>query len=153
MKQILVSACLLGLKTRYDGSDELDERLREFMQRFVFIPVCPEILGGLSIPRPPATMEKGDGALFWERGGKVVLEDGSDVSDKFRAGAERTFEFAQFLGISAILSKEGSPSCGVHETNVSFNRTRGIGITAFLLKKRGCTVDSVDSFLKQAYLF
>lgn len=150
MERILVSACLLGLKTRYDGTDELDERLKELAQEFVLIPICPEILGGLPIPREPATLEQGDGAGFWERGGGVVLQDGSDVSGPFRAGAESTAAFARFLEISRFILKEGSPSCGVSETNISFKRASGIGIAAFFLRDRGFLVDSVESFLATA---
>jgi uncharacterized protein YbbK (DUF523 family) len=150
MERILVSACLLGLKIRYDGTDAFDQRLKELVNQFIFIPVCPEILGGLDIPREPATIEQGDGATFWDQGGRVVLHDGSAVSDSFRAGAKRTLAFAQWLGISRIILKEGSPSCGILETNVSFNCKKGIGITAFLLRKQGCIVDSMDSFLRRA---
>lgn len=148
MEKILVSACLLGLKTRYDGTDEMDERLKEFAHEYTLIPVCPEILGGLSIPREPATMEKGDAALFWKHKGRVVFQDGRDVSDNFRMGAEITVAFAKILGISQAILKEGSPSCGICETNVLFNRTEGMGITAFLLRELGCRIDSVDSFLE-----
>jgi uncharacterized protein YbbK (DUF523 family) len=152
MEQILVSACLLGLRTRYDGKDAHDPRLKQFSEQFIFIPVCPEVLGGLDIPREPATIEDGGGALFWERGGRIVREDGTDVSGSFRIGAERTVAFAKLLGISRIILKEGSPSCGVTETNVLFNCVKGIGIAAFLLKEHGITVDSVDSFLSSIHL-
>lgn len=152
MEQILVSACLLGLKIRYDGTDAFDHRLKEHADRFIFIPVCPEILGGLCVPREPATMEQGDGATFWELDGRVVMKSGREVSSNFKTGAERTVAFAKFLGISRIVLKEGSPSCGICETNVLFNRTRGIGIAAFLLRKQGFIVDSVEAFLSSTHL-
>jgi uncharacterized protein YbbK (DUF523 family) len=147
MEKILVSACLLGLKTRYDGTDAMDERLKVLAGKCVLIPVCPEILGGLTVPREAATIEQGDGADFWERGGRIVLKDGNDVSGSFKAGAERAAALAKFMGISRIILKEGSPSCGVGETNTSFNRTKGMGVTAFLLKDLGYRIDTVDSFI------
>jgi uncharacterized protein YbbK (DUF523 family) len=148
MEKILISACLLGLKTRYDGTDALDERLRELAHRYTLIPICPELLGELGVPREPATIEEGDGSFFWKRKGMVILQDGTDVSGSFRTGAERTAALAKCLQVSQAILKEGSPSCGICETNVSFNRIEGIGIAAFLLRERGCRIDSVDSFLE-----
>ncbi len=151
MEKILISACLLGLKTRYDGTDELDERLKQLAQRYTLIPVCPELLGGLGVPREPATIEQGDGSFFWKQKGRIILRDGIDVSGSFRAGAERTAALAKFLEVSQVILKEGSPSCGICETNASFQKIEGMGITAFLLRELGCRIDSVDSFLEVSH--
>lgn len=54
---IVVSACLAGLKVRYNGSHRLDQRIEEFVQEGKAVTVCPELLGGFSTPRPPAEMD------------------------------------------------------------------------------------------------
>jgi len=148
MEHILISSCLLGLKTRYDGKDAFDSRVRKIEKRYILIPVCPELLGGLPIPREPLTIKRKDGYGFWEENIPVVLKTGKDMSHNFKEGALRTVDFAKILNIRRILLKDGSPSCGVFMTNSSFKKRRGIGVTAYLLSKNGFIIDTIESFLE-----
>ena len=59
---IMISACLLGYKVRYDGSDKLNQELIDILKDHILIPICPEYLAGFSIPHPP--IEYKDGAIF-----------------------------------------------------------------------------------------
>ncbi|TES92347.1 MAG: DUF523 domain-containing protein [Candidatus Cloacimonadota bacterium] len=151
MERVLISSCLLGLKTRFDGKDSFDTLLTGIEKRYILIPVCPELLGGLSVPREQATIEKKDGCGFWEENIPVVLEVGKDISQSFRKGALLTLDFARFLNVKRIILKDGSPSCGVFTTNSSFKKIRGIGVTAYLLKKHGFLIDTIESFLESNF--
>jgi len=149
MEKVLISSCLLGLKTRFDGEMCFDPRVKTIEKKYTVIPLCPEILGGLSTPRKPATIEKGDGKKVWEENIPIVLRTGEDVSHNFRKGAQQMLDFAKFLHVKRIILKENSPSCGLFCTNVSFERVKGIGVTAYLLKKNGFILHTIASFLER----
>ena len=101
---ILVSACLLGASCRYDGASKGDPRLEALRaQGHTLVPVCPEVLGGLPTPRPPAELQKD---------GRVVNREGVDVTAEYRAGAERALKIARAHGCTCGVLKERSPSCG-----------------------------------------
>ena len=131
--RILVSACLMGVHCRYDGENNQIPELAKLLKNHVCIPVCPEILGGLGTPRPPA-----------ERlGSKFVTKDGQDVTDAFLKGAAETGRLADLCGCKAALLKERSPSCGcgqIYDGTFTGTLTEGDGLTAQLLKKQGLTV-------------
>lgn len=147
MERILISSCLIGLKTRYDGKDSFDRRLKKLHDKIIFIPVCPEILGGLSVPRLPASIYGEDGASIWEKNGCVLQNERTDVTVQFRKGALLSLDFASFLNVKTIILKDGSPSCGIFTTNSLFKRKKGIGITAYVLRENGFVIETVESFL------
>lgn len=151
MEHILISSCLIGLKTRYDGKDSFDSRIKEIEKRYILIPVCPELLGKLSIPREPATIRSKDGSGVWEESIPIVLRHGEDVSRNFKDGALLALAFAQFLKVKRIILKDESPSCGVYFTNSAFKKIRGFGVTAYILEKKGFTIYTIESFLKQYF--
>ena len=132
---ILVSACLLGMPCRYDGTGKREaglEKLRE--QGHTLIPVCPEVLGGLPIPRPPAERQPD---------GRVITQKGQDVTNQYRAGAQRALELAQVHGCTLAVLKERSPSCGrgqIYDGTFSHTLTSGSGVTAQLLEEHGIPV-------------
>ena len=132
---LLVSACLLGVACRYDGASRPlpDETLDALRTRYALIPVCPEILGGLPTPRPPA-----------ERGGDGVHNVlGENVTAQFFRGAAETLRLAAFFGCETALLKSRSPSCGSGEIyNGFFTGTlrSGDGVTAETLKANGVAV-------------
>ena len=98
---ILVSACLLGTPCRYDGTGKLEpalERLRA--QGHTLVPVCPEVLGGLPTPRPPAERQPD---------GRVVTREGVDVTAEYRSGAERALEIARTHGCTLRCSRSAPP--------------------------------------------
>ena len=115
---ILVSACLLGLRCRYDGSAKADARVLALAKTRALIPVCPEQLGGLPTPRPPAERVES----------RVLAANGTDVSAEFARGAEETLRLAQLFGCKTAVLKARSPSCGngeIYDGTFSGRITRG----------------------------
>lgn len=131
--KLLVSACLLGVCCRYDGASKAHPLARALALRHDLVPVCPEQLGGLATPRPPA-----------ERcGGMVRTREGTDVTAQYRRGAEETLRLARLLGCEAAVLKERSPSCGrgeIYDGSFTGTRIPGDGVTAELLTAHGITV-------------
>ena len=130
MIQILVSACLTGENCKWDGGNNRNEALLDFMERMKgkaeFHPVCPEQLGGLSTPRPASEVRENDG---------VVAE--------FLLGADLALREAKKYGCTIAILKEKSPSCGCSGIyNGSFSHTLipGMGKTAALLSGYGIRV-------------
>ena len=138
---VLVSACLLGRRCRYDGDhDDSDELRRELAQRGErAIPYCPEEAGGLGTPRPPAWLEAPAEEVLAGHA-RVLTEDGRDVTSAFRAGAEGALAAARHEGVRRAYLKERSPSCGVCSTHVAGECVPGPGITAALLRWAGIDV-------------
>jgi len=129
----LCSACLLGVKCRYDGQDSLNEKVVELLKTEILIPVCPEQLGGLPTPREPAEIV----------GNRVITKSGEDVTNKFLRGAMETLRIAKLFGVKEAILKQGSPSCGcgkIYDGTFSGKTIRGDGITTALLKKHGIKV-------------
>ena len=100
--KILLSRCLAGECCRYDGGTNLVPALRALVERGLAVPVCPEQLGGLPTPRCPSEI----------RGSRVVMRDGTDVTDAFRRGAERALAIGLDAGCTCAVVKAKSPSCG-----------------------------------------
>jgi uncharacterized protein YbbK (DUF523 family) len=124
---ILVSACLAGLRTRYDNKIVDHPLCIEALEGCIWIPVCPEQLGGLPTPRCPADIVGGDGSDVLEGRARVVCDDGTELTGQFVHGAEMVAEIASRLQVEKVYLKARSPSCGVSKT----------GVTAALLRKRG----------------
>jgi uncharacterized protein YbbK (DUF523 family) len=138
--KLLVSTCLLGSPVRFDGRDmgfncPLLERLATEGR---LVPICPELAGGLPVPRAPAEIQAD---------GRVVDVTGADVTMAFAEGAERALALAQAEGCRFALLTDGSPSCGsafVHDGSFSGRRVAGVGVTAALLERHGIRVFSPD---------
>jgi len=129
----LCSACLLGIKCRYDGKDACNKKVIMLLKTEILIPVCPEQLGGLPTPREPAEI----------REGRVITRYGVDVTENFKRGAEEVLKIAKLFGIREAILKQGSPSCGcgrIYNGTFSGKTIKGDGITAALLKKHGIKV-------------
>ena len=138
---ILVSECLLGIPCRYDGKSRPMEGL-ELLQAagHTLIPVCPETLGGLPTPRPPAERQPD---------GRVVNRAGEDVTASYEKGAQSAAALALEHGCRAALLKAKSPSCGsgkIYDGTFSGQLTGGWGVTAELLDKLGLLVVDEDSW-------
>lgn len=133
---ILVSACLIGINCKYSGDNNENKEVKEYLKGKDFILVCPEQLGCLSTPRPPAEIVDG----------KVITkEDYKDVTENFVRGAEETLKIAKLYVCSEAILKEGSPSCGcnlVYDGSFSGKKIPGKGITAKLLEEEGIKVKS-----------
>ncbi|MBQ2062933.1 MAG: DUF523 domain-containing protein [Oscillospiraceae bacterium] len=131
--RILVSACLLGAACRYDGQSKADPAVMELAQHHELVPVCPEQLGGLPTPRTPSE----------RRGDRVIMADGTDVTDQYRRGAEEALRMCHLLGCEAAVLKERSPSCGkgrIYDGTFTRTLTNGWGVTAELLRQNGIPV-------------
>lgn len=138
---ILVSACLAGCRCRYDGQDKADPEIVRLVQVGRAVPVCPEELGGLGTPRPPAGLEGGGGAEVWEGSARVITREGVDVTDAFRRGAEEALRVARSCGARRALLKQHSPSCGVGSASGRDGRRfEADGVTAALLRREGIEV-------------
>ncbi len=131
--RLLVSACLLGCSCRYDGASKAHPLAERLAQRHELVPVCPEQLGGLPTPRPPAERQ----------GERVVTGDGADVTAQYRRGAEEALRLCRMLGCEAAVLKERSPSCGsgtVYDGTFSRALAPGDGVAAALLSAHGVPV-------------
>lgn len=150
MIKILVSACLIGSPVRYDGGDKKSDHdvMRRWIDEGRLVSVCPEMLGGLGTPRPPA-----------ERGadGRVRTPAGTDVTAAFEQGARLSANEAALHGVRVAVLKENSPSCGssfVYDGTFSRTRLPGEGVTTALLRSRGIAVfseeqlDEADAYVR-----
>ena len=131
--KILVSACLLGVRCRYDGKSKPHPAVERLLEQHTLIPVCGEILGGLPTPRVSAERQ----------GERVVTADGRDVTAAYRRGAEEVLRLAERYGCKAAILKERSPSCGsgrIYDGTFTGTLTDGWGVTAELLRDHGICV-------------
>ncbi len=140
----LFSACLLGVGCRYDGASSENARLIELWKKEGGIVACPEQLGGLETPRPPATIEGGDGLSVLDGGARVINDRGKDVTENFLRGAGACARLARLSGVETAYLKGGSPSCGAGRTSICWLRSPGRGVTAALLSRCGIRVIEVD---------
>ena len=131
---LLISACLLGTPCRYDGkSREVSPEIAALAERHTLIPICPEVMGGLSTPRPPAERQ----------GERIVNSLGIDVTEAYRRGAEETLALCRRHGADGVILKDMSPSCGtagIYDGSFTRRRTEGMGVTAELLSASGIPV-------------
>ncbi|MCF6469473.1 DUF523 domain-containing protein [Nonomuraea sp. MG754425] len=150
MEKILVSACLMGRKVRYDGGAKTssDAWLAGWRAEGRLVPFCPEVAGGLPVPRLAAEIEGGaGGAAVLSGAARVLASDGSDVTAEFLAGAHGALAVARAHGVRMAVLKEGSPSCGVlavYDGTFQGRRTPGQGLTTALLEREGVRVFSEE---------
>ena len=133
MKDILVSACLLGEPCRYDGKSKPCVRVIALKGTYNLIPICPEVMGGLPTPRTPSEI----------CGERVLMKDGHDVTENYNRGAETALAIARENACTVAILKEKSPSCGsglIHNGLFDGGLVPGDGITAQLLKQNGIRV-------------
>ena len=143
MEKILISACLVGDNVKYDGHNNYNEKVKLLLEKYELVPFCPEVEGGLSIPRNPSERVKD----------RVKMKDGRDVTHQYQKGAELALNICLYLGIKIAILKENSPSCGSHKIyDGSFSKKLidGQGVTSELLRKKGIKViseDEIDTLL------
>jgi uncharacterized protein YbbK (DUF523 family) len=150
MHLVLVSSCLLGEAVRYDGGSKRcpHEILQRWLREERVVPICPEVAGGLPVPRMPAEITDGAGGFKVLAGEAKVLDSTTrDMSGEFIAGAERTLDRARELGIRVAVLKEGSPSCGtryIYDGTFTATKVPNVGVTAALLEQGGVLLFSED---------
>ena len=131
---LLVSACLLGLCTRYDGGTKPSESVLRLAQKHTLVPVCPEQLGGLSTPRAPAEQQKD---------GRVQNREGQDVTEAYTRGAQNALTIYRLSRCEGAILKARSPSCGrdcVYDGTFTGTLVRGSGVFAALCQENGIKV-------------
>lgn len=141
--KIMVSACLLGDNVKYNGKNNKNEDLIRFLVGYDIIKVCPEVMGGLSIPRIPSEI----------RDNSVINKDGYDVSEYFYKGANKVLKIALKNNIKVAILKERSPSCGsnyIYDGTFNNKVIEGMGITTRLLRENDIVVLNEDNY--QEYL-
>ena len=141
---ILVSACLAGENVKYSGGNNAVPWLCQWIEkhRDQVLLVCPEVMGGLPVPRLPAEIQRrGTGPEDC----RVVNKAGEDVTAQFQLGAEKVLELVKIHHISTAILKRSSPSCGnkeIYDGTFSGTKIPGAGITALLLMENGVKVFS-----------
>lgn len=146
--KVIVSACLAGDNCKYNGENNLNQKMMEFLKSHEIIKVCPEVLGGLPTPRPSAEIV----------GGKVMNTDGKNITKEFFLGAQRAFEIVQQEKPDLIILQSRSPSCGIkqiYDGTFSGNKIPGHGLFAELCIKAGYKVldiEEIDEYLSKYYL-
>lgn len=142
MKLILCSACLLGIKTKYDGTHNFNKEIVKLSKNCLLLPVCPEQLGGLPTPRERALI----------KGEEVINESGKNVTKNYKKGARQVLKMAKMFNIKEAILKQRSPSCGcgqIYEYNKDFEIKkiiRGDGVTTRILKENGLKILSEEAF-------
>lgn len=138
MRKVLISACLLGDKVRYDGRHNLLDHpvIERWRKQGRLVTVCPETLGGLPTPRPPAETQTRFPIL-------ITTSSGEDVTPEFLSGAEKTLELAHRHDCCCALMKARSPSCGnqeIYDGSFSGTLTSAPGVAAGELIRHGLPV-------------
>ncbi|NOT62604.1 MAG: DUF523 domain-containing protein [Acidobacteria bacterium] len=147
--KLLVSACLLGQKVRYDGSDKGQNSalLNELITEDRVVTICPEVAGGLGVPRLPAEIQNGAGNGVLNEQARVLDSSGKDVTTEFVSGAQQALALAQAHNIRAAILKARSPSCGkaqIYDGTFGKRLIDGSGVTAALLERHGIKVFNED---------
>lgn len=147
--KILISACLIGENVKYDGGhNALDSGiLSKWHDDGILVPLCPEVLGGLDVPRPACEVIKGTRT--------VVGKNGEDVSVAFAKGARESLKIAKEEGVCMAILKARSPSCGkdvIYDGTFTSTKVEDSGITCKLLQESGIPIFSEEE-LELAYAF
>lgn len=137
--KLLVSACLLGQPVRYDGKSFPNEAVIGLADVAELVPVCPECLGGLPVPRTPCEIAPGSGEL------RVMSVDGENRTEAFLRGARECLRMARANGCTLAVLKSNSPSCGsgmIYDGSFSGTLVPGDGVTTRVLTSEGVRVIS-----------
>ena len=140
---ILVSACLVGINCKYNGSNNYNKKVFELVKNGKAIPLCPEQLGGLMTPRVPSEIKYIDGKRY------VINSNGDDVTLEFEKGANEVMKFVKAMGINKAILQMRSPSCGIgkiYSGNFDKKLVDGNGILAQILIDNGIEVIGSEDF-------
>lgn len=145
--KILVSACLMGFKVRYNGSEKqtIEETLARWQQEGRLVIHCPELAAGLPVPRLPAEISCGNGMDVMQGAARIRESDGTDVTKHYQLAAWLALRAAQDANCRAALLTDGSPTCGsrtIYDGSFRGQRQPGMGVAAALLAEHGIKVFS-----------
>ena len=147
--EYLVSACLAGLESRYNGKGNENKSIKRLVSEGKAIPICPEQAGGLPTPRPPAEIINGAGSDVLDGKTQVRNLEGEDVTAFFLRGASQVLKLARITGCKKAILKDKSPSCGtgkIFDGTFSGALKEGQGVTAALLIREGIEVVNENDF-------
>lgn len=143
---IFVSACLVGVNCKYNGSNNYNKKIFDMVKEGKAIPICPEQLGGLSTPRDPTEIKNINGKIY------AINNKGNDVTAQFERGANEVLKLAKRLNIKKAILQPRSPSCGIgkiYSGNFDNKLIDGDGILVQLLKENGIEVLSCDEIINK----
>ena len=145
--RILISACLAGEACKYNGGHNRAEEILSLCQKhhWEYTAVCPEVLGGLPVPRKRSEI----------RDGRVVDEEGTDVTEAFGQGAEKALELGLKFGFDVAILQPRSPSCGcreIYDGTFTGRKIPGKGVFASMLKEKGYPVYDADEVTEEKLL-
>jgi len=141
---ILVSACLLGIDCRYDGGNSHRKEVIEFLADKIPVPFCPEVFGGLGVPREMCEISIGDGEDVLNNKSIIISSAGEEVTQNFINGSLAGLKICIIAGIKKAILKERSPSCGV-TTIINGKKTKnGRGVFAALLRRNNIEIISSE---------
>lgn len=140
MQNVLISACLLGVDCKYNGSNNKldDEIINSLKEKYNLIPVCPEIMGGMSTPRNPVEIKDK----------KVFDYDGIEYTEEFEKGSVEVLKLAKVFNATIAILKENSPSCGsnyIYDGSFNHQKIQGMGITARKLAEENIKLVSEEN--------
>ena len=144
MERVLVSACLLGLRSRYDAAGKARDDALELLDGRICVPVCPEQMGGLPTPRPKSHLTGGDGWAVLAGKAKVLSDSGQDVTPAFLRGAEECVKLAKLFRATHAYLKQRSPSCGCGVVAIDGEVREGAGVAAAALEAAGVHIVAID---------
>ena len=148
--KFLISACLVRLDCKYDGKNNLNPKIQNFFAKGCCLAACPEIIGGLSTPRPPAEIDGGDGLAVLRKKAKVTNAAGRDVTKECMRGTAIIVRLAKKYGIKQAVLKSNSPCCGVgkiYDGTFTGSLIPGNGLLAAALIKSGIKIYSEKKFI------
>lgn len=151
---ILVSACLIGLNTKYNGGNNINKVFVDLIKHGNAIPFCPEQAGGLPTPRPAAEIIGGDGCDVLDGKARVINREGVDVTEAFIKGAQETLKLAKLVYAKEVIFKNKSPSCGssvIYDGSFTGKLKDGMGVTAAMLLRNGIRVIGSDDLLSEKF--
>lgn len=140
---IVCSACLAGMACKYNGkNNNVDERVVQLVKEGKAVPVCPEMLGGLEVPRIPSEI----------KGNKVIMANGKDVTEAFEKGAQMALAITKAIKADTAILMPRSPSCGsdyIYDGQFCRCLIKGDGVFVRLLKNEGIKVYQPDAYFKE----
>jgi len=141
----MVSACLAGIDCTYTGKNKLKPSIKKMVDDGIAIPVCPEAMGGMGIPRENSEIVGGDGSDVLKGRARVITISGRDVTKTYIRGARAALSIARIYGIKKAVLKSKSPACGagrIYDGSFTKKLKKGSGVTASLLCQKGIKVYS-----------
>lgn len=145
-KKVIVSACLWGQACRYDGQAKSHDKLLDTLKCFEVILICPEEMGGLETPRPPAEIISYDPL-------RVINKRGEEVTLPFKRGADVVCLLAKYHQVDMAILKARSPSCGygqIYDGSFTHTLVGGDGVTSHALKKMGVTIFTEETWFERS---